>query len=1064
MAGDPTFTLPKIELDTAQQDEPKPFSLPKFDLTQPVDAGRFQLPKIDLSQPVDATRFQLPKVRLDAASSQDLYKPIAPTPTPVATQEPLQPEPMTPLGFTKNVLDQAWDIGKGLVTGTVAGYSKLIQTPLKTYGEILTHPKAIIDGVWDTVKNIANATFGSESDYAKHGVRVLYDKPLTPVLDAMTIISLGGAGTTRLGRLAGGVSRAGMTGEELAKAGELSAADRVVALGEKMSAIPGQIGRKVFEAPIRAVGLNPESLNFLRSTDAKQRALTDLERAGLKQELDPLLKQIRKSPEMEQQLDRALTEIMTPEEFDALPQSVKQVREAWERIQSAREGYLTKNLGRTQEALDSVVAKKYSARKYGDISPENVAKAAEEIAAAKQAGLKTPLYTPALVDRSVSVADLLDELKYPSNIQKVGGGPSFLKPYKGGKGTLKPSEYIPKTIDEFLEVKRKINFNNELKAEGYLRPAKPGETPLSHVMPEGLGKKYLQYEPRAQAAELGNIRRTEGVDQAVASVLNEADTAKYIKPITELAAKDSTVASYMKWSFYQAPGPWKAIIRGYDKLLGALKAGFTVYNPKWVTGNVVGDGILSAMASYYGLEWKTVEKIIDHLPANLRPGVRSLSRELAEGGTSNRIADFLSSISQNADNFSRNGIWTKEVAAKIKNSAISGAISQDALVEALKRIGDAPGLVTDIFNQIQNIDEALIRKVPSLRKAEATVERFRKSSATTEAEWREMVEAHKTLLQSRSAIRDKVIEAGELEKRIPELKQFQDISNHALRRANDFLGDYLGQGPIERSVFRRIVPFYPWVKAMTQLAFKLPFIAPKNTFLWNRYAQVMMDMVNDPDLPDKMKGYIPTHIRQNGDVIWLRLGGLMPLSNMASARWGDIEIPRILAFWEHNPVLSVILRGAGLRNEFFWAGHIPTDEPVVALNDGTVAQFTKDGRIETVIPQEGPVHQALGLFPAVQFMRQVISDYDINKGPSLNPDGSYQFPVEMWQRLLSITGAKTLIKNPDELKMIERKWTAKRIQELRQQLKYASPERREQILQILNDRAGGYYRTRAANF
>lgn len=1033
MASNPTV----IKFDVGEvQDEPKPVA--KFDVGPAQEKPLVPVEKFQIDNP-RPIKFDLPR-RQPGVTVQ---KAPTPRPVPELTPEAGRVEPMSVGGFVENVLDQAWEMGKGLVTGTTEGWKKILSTPAETWGEILKNPGAITEGTWDVAKRIGSVTFGSESDYAKHGVRVLYDKPLTPILDAMTLLSLGGAGATRLGVAA--------------------KSQKLIDIGAKMTEMPAKLGRKLFELPARAIGVSPESLTFLRKSEGKHKAIGETLKAELKAELDPVLKKMPESDKI--LLDKVLQEGATVEEFAALPANVKATIQTYDNFLEYREGRLIKRGFRNRQELDDVVAKKYAARKWSNIDDAHVAQAKAEIKALGDAGGRKPVYTPAVFNNELTIEDLFDDLLFPTNVSKGKGGPSFLKPYKGGRGNSDPTVYITNSIDRFVEMESRLSFMDELMREGYIRPARSGDVALSHIMPDGIGKKYIDFENRVKSLGVKGLRGEKGVDAAMDAIFEGDALKKYIAPLKELAAKDATTASFLKWTFYQPSGPWRPLLRTYDKILNGLKQSFTVYNPKWVTGNVVGDAVLSVMAGHLGLEWRQVKKILASLPPNLRPRVKSISRELADGPLSTRISDFMGSLAQSADDFARNGIWTREVSRQLKAAGLKGAVSQDALIAALREVGESPGLISKLYNELQNLDEDVARAFPGISQHKAIVDKIASSGKPmTSAQRGQFVRSHTELLKARSYVRDRMTRAADIEKRIPGIQRLQEISDQALQRANDFLGDYLGLGPIERGVFRRIVPFYPWAKAMTQLAFKLPFIAPKMTFLWNRYAQAMMTMVDDPDLPDWLRGYIPAYIRENGDIAWVRLSGIMPFANMASSRFGDTKIPKLLAFWEANPFISVGMKMAGARNEFFWAGSVPTDEPVVSIGDGTIARFLPNGKIETVVPQDTLIHQLMGLFPVVQLMRQAVSEYDINKGPLMNPDGTYQYPVELWQRLLAMAGPKSMVKSPEKLKMMERRWTMNRIRDLKKQIRSASPERRQQILEILQDRSKGYYRKRESNF
>lgn len=83
-------------------------------------------------------------------------------------------------------------------------------------------------------------------------------------------------------------------------------------------------------------------------------------------------------------------------------------------------------------------------------------------------------------------------------------------------------------------------------------------------------------------------------------------------------------------------------------------------------------------------------------------------------------------------------------------------------------------------------------------------------------------------------------------------------SEYALREALKAMGDFSRMTPFERSVVRRIVPFYAFQRHMTQLAFRLPIEHPLRTawtlHLSDQYGQLPEDLQG---LPSWMRGVIP---------------------------------------------------------------------------------------------------------------------------------------------------------------------------------------------------------------
>ncbi len=322
-----------------------------------------------------------------------------------------------------------------------------------------------------------------------------------------------------------------------------------------------------------------------------------------------------------------------------------------------------------------------------------------------------------------------------------------------------------------------------------------------------------------------------------------------------------------------------------------------------------------------------------------------------------------------------------------------------------------------------------------------------------------------TLMEVRDSYKADLTEkamAREIE-RIPELARKAEIAEQAMDRANTFLGEYLGLGPIERGVFRRLVPFYPWMKAMSKLAFTFPFIAPGKAFFWHRYAAAMTEMMGDPELPDWLAAYTPAFVRANGDTVWARFTALSPFGSLRTEKIGDIPIPSILAFWRSNPWISTGYKLIGGKDQWN-AGSVPYGEDLVAVNDGEVYRFNEQGKLEKVIAQPPAIRTLAHSFPVVQMIDQLISNYDVRKGkPVLNPDGTVKYPVELHQRLAQAAGVKLLQRSREQVMATERSQAKHALDELRSQYKRADPERRKYIEGIFEDYSRGDYRKFAAN-
>lgn len=445
-----------------------------------------------------------------------------------------------------------------------------------------------------------------------------------------------------------------------------------------------------------------------------------------------------------------------------------------------------------------------------------------------------------------------------------------------------------------------------------------------------------------------------------------------------------------------------------------------------------------------------------------------------------------------------NGRPLEEVAQELADRGVIGDASLDSLADFIEvasktvreaKAIDRPGVrlqarqmvntrsAEDVKALIQTTREQArllneLRQIRSVgRQKETTaagmVEARNAKIKAAEAE----IESLKADLGRSIALKDQVVadlrsDAGVAESlaaQQPELSRKAEYARVGVERANAFLGDYLGLGPIEQAVFRRLVPFYPWSKAMTLLAFKLPFIAPKAGFLWNRYAAAMQTLAGDDELPEYMAGYFPALARENGDIVWARIAGFNPFTSVRRSKVGEVPIPAIAAFWEANPMLSVGFRMIGGKGEFN-ADRLPYGEPVVSIGDGSVFQFTEDGKIDRTIQQAPLISSIAHMFPAVQMVENLLTPFEISghtwvglPKPVLNPDGSYKYPRELTQMLLS-PFISTRVRSREELIRGERMQVRKAVQGLKALYDRSGPEDREYIKETLGDYTRGEYR------
>ena len=318
--------------------------------------------------------------------------------------------------------------------------------------------------------------------------------------------------------------------------------------------------------------------------------------------------------------------------------------------------------------------------------------------------------------------------------------------------------------------------------------------------------------------------------------------------------------------------------------------------------------------------------------------------------------------------------------------------------------------------------------------------------------------------QALADLLDDAMKSEKFEARMPGLKEQNDIVRAGVEKANAFIGDYLGMNGFEQGVMRRIIPFYPWSKAMTMLAFRLPFLAPVKTFLWHRYSMAMMSMVGAPEMPKWLDGYVPVFARENGDLVWVKLGAFSPFGGLRVTKTGNVPMPNVLDAAESNPLVSLAIRLKGGRT-IFDRSTLPYGEQMVNITSGDTYEFTGQGTIKKTIPQAPLIGGVLHMFPITQFVEDVIAPYQANSynwagipQPALNPDGSYKYPREWMQRLGALAGVNLTVRSKEDAQRAERSKVRQAMMALKAQYRRADPEERQFIRQAFQDYQRGEYR------
>jgi len=638
----------------------------------------------------------------------------------------------------------------------------------------------------------------------------------------------------------------------------------------------------------------------------------------------------------------------------------------------------------------------------------------------------------------------------------------------------------PRMIHNFYTLRAKIKsmdrIINHLRKNGELRIVQNGLEAAEltkrgwSIVPTEIWKKYWDSWNRGAAFIVddiirngaGNAERTmEGVLKTILD--NSADIVK-----AEAIMVPKYAANLMR-ELHSPPGP---IGRIYDKMQTYWKMAVTVGSPKYYAATLAGNVVLSLMfgvdprailhMSRYKGRWphrlssrsqseaivkdaagrnfltkaaNTPGRIVsatDNLMVR-KPGVAKLVRQDMKNMRS--AASMVEDISDTIRGLSDQGLFdlfigsVDEVAELISQrqatlERIAGVAKFERRAERIsKKLDKKISILTERINSItREIPPSVLEEIPTGVKPRGRIAKnVVKERANLEQRLHSLEQKRGILLTT--AI-DDIKAAQNIGSQIKKLEPFAESVNSAIRKMNQFAGEYDALHPFARRWFRRAVPFYVFAKAMATLAFRMPFMRPKTTFMWNRISKMYLDMWQDEELPSWIRHYMPMGTDKDGNIIFMRWTGLSPAESVRLGTWegnlrgpGDIPIPSILDPVSQNPFLKLVFdqRGGWSRDT------VQSGEYIVDFYRGEAYQYD-NGRIVRAIPQSDFLRTAFNMFPQVQWADMAMNSHVQSKrgwlfhdDPILDADGEPAYPIEFWDGISSIMVARKIRMTPEKL-------------------------------------------------
>lgn len=308
--------------------------------------------------------------------------------------------------------------------------------------------------------------------------------------------------------------------------------------------------------------------------------------------------------------------------------------------------------------------------------------------------------------------------------------------------------------------------------------------------------------------------------------------------------------------------------------------------------------------------------------------------------------------------------------------------------------------------------------------------------------------------EAQGELLDKIVERGRTLGRYDEIAKRAQRYERVVGAANKFFGSYIRLTPFERKIVAEFVPFYPFAQAMTRLAFRLPFMFPaRHLFylgLWRMWQDVMEDQTHRSTWA---RHYTPIMAVPDGNgFIAVRHGAWNPMN---SFRWTDVanagQIPSAWDILGQHPLIRVWFSGRGSMQ----ARPIQPGDRGARLDNGEVWELDGRGGIRRTLATPSWHRTLTGLFPQSQILSDLFHGaVQSDRGSFIIPDvkkgkfGKPLYPIGWPERMMGLVAPTTRI-DPAQMRMREvKKWRSIRDQ-WREELRYASPQRREAIVENL---------------
>ncbi len=295
-------------------------------------------------------------------------------------------------------------------------------------------------------------------------------------------------------------------------------------------------------------------------------------------------------------------------------------------------------------------------------------------------------------------------------------------------------------------------------------------------------------------------------------------------------------------------------------------------------------------------------------------------------------------------------------------------------------------------------------------------------------------------------------ESGRLAELSPGLEREAMMADRAIDVTARFFASYTRLHPWEKKVVRQFIPFYTFTRAMTQLAFRLPFMMPKRQMVYLNLWRTWNDMM-DNDGPNNsfFRSVVPVMALEDGSVLAIKVSNLNPFGSVRTQSISGLEVPSAFDLFGNHPVLRLAMGARGqMTPKPLRPGELGT-----RLDNGEVWEYKGGMNFKRVLLQPSWAKSLWSLFPQGQLLDSLLPGAQEEGGFLLNPktimkDGKPLYPIGWPERLLTAIVPATRF---DPQEMMRR--DVRKLQQIRRsymkELRNAGEDKRRAIMTILRE-------------